>query len=101
MKDHRHKFGVERMCEVFKVSRNSYYDWLNRKPSKRTLETQKLKEHIHTLYRGSKGRYGSPEITDELRDNGWEVSRPRVSRIMRLEGLKSIVNKKFKVVPPI
>lgn len=98
MKDHRQEFGVERMCKVFKISRSGYYDWLKRKPSKRALETQRLKEQVHTLYRGSKGRYGSPKITDELRDNGWKVSRPRVARIMRSEGLKSIVSKKFKVV---
>jgi len=98
MKDHRHEFGVERMCKVFNVSRSGYYNWLKRKPSKRALETQKLKEQVHTIYRSSKGRYGSPKITDELRDNGWNVSRPRVARIMRSEGLKSIVSKKFKVV---
>lgn len=98
MKDHRHEFVVEMMCKVFKVSRSGYYDWLKREPSKRALETQQLKEQIHTLYRSSKGRYGSPKITDELRDSGWKVSRPRVARIMRSEGLKSIVNKKFKVL---
>lgn len=50
------------------------------------------------IYQQSKCRYGSPKIADELRDNGWKVSRPRVARIMRSEGIRSIVNKKFKVL---
>ena len=69
---------------------------MGRKPSNRAVETQQIKEQIHTLYRESKGRYGSPKITDELRNSGWRVSRPRVARIMRSEGLRSIICKKFK-----
>ncbi|MBV6644171.1 MAG: IS3 family transposase [Cyclobacteriaceae bacterium] len=50
---------------------------------------------IRTLYEGSKCRYGSPKITDELRDFGWVVSRPRVARIIRSEP-RSIICKKFR-----
>ena len=48
------------------------------------------------VYKDSKGRYGSPKITEELRDRGWKVSRPRVARIMRSEGIQSITCKKFR-----
>ena len=84
------------MCKVFKVSRSGYYDWVLRKPSQRELETQQIKDKIQMIYRSSKCRYGSPKITEELRDMGWKVSRPRVARIMRAEGIKSIVSKKFR-----
>jgi hypothetical protein len=80
------------MCRVFKVSRSGYYHWKDRKPSRKELEGQQLKEEIHMLYRESKGRYGSPKITNELLDKGWKVSRPRVARIMRSEGLKTIAS---------
>lgn len=60
------------------------------------METKQIKEQVYALYHGSKGRYGSPKITNELKDNGWIVSRPRIARIMRSEGLKSIICKKFK-----
>lgn len=89
-------FGVEKMCKAFKVSRSGYYDWMNRKPSPRTVERNKLIDQIRSLYQESKHRYGSPKITDELRDLGWVVSRPRVARIMRSEGLRSIISKKFR-----
>lgn len=84
------------MCKVFKLSRSGYYDWLGRKPSNRQLEHQQITKEIMMVYAKSKNRYGSPKITDELRDSGWKVSRPRVARIMRAEGVKSIINKKFR-----
>lgn len=98
MKENRFKYAIEKMCHALKVSRSGYYDWLHRKPSARILETQKAKEMIKTIYKKSKGRYGSPKITEELRSRGLKLSRPRVARLMRSEGIKSIVHKKYKVV---
>lgn len=84
------------MCKVLKVSKSGYYDWKHRKPSKRQLENEQITEHIRELYINSRGRYGSPKITEELKDLGWQVSRPRVARIMRKECIRSIIRKKFK-----
>jgi putative transposase len=85
------------MCKVFRVNRSGYYHWRNRKPAERTLENERLKEQIAQVYQASKKRYGSPKITIELRLKGIKVSRPRVARIMKKEGIKSIVYKKFRV----
>lgn len=94
--DNNYQFGVERMCKAFKVSRSGYYNWIHREPSKREQEREQLSQEIKQLYTMSKQRYGSPKITEDLRDRGWKVSRPRVARIMRSEGLKSIICKKFR-----
>jgi len=94
--DNRLKFDVERMCKVFKVSRSGYYDWLDRKPSERQLENESIKAEVKRVHKESKQRYGSPKITKYMRFRGWAVSRPRVARIMRSEGIRSIVNKKFR-----
>jgi len=91
------EFGVERMCRVFRVGRSGYYDWQKRKPSTRQIETEEITAEIRRVYKLSKNRYGSPKITNELVSNGWKVSRPRVARIMRFNGIRSIVSKKFKV----
>ena len=85
------------MCKVFKISRSSYYQWLFCKPSKWSLENKMIAQQVHLIYSQSKQRYGSPKITVELNEIGIKASRPRVARIMRLEGLKSIVNKKYRV----
>ena len=85
------------MCKVLKVSRSSFYEWLNSKPSKRAIETEMITEKIRKIYFESQQRYGSPKITVELHEEGIKASRPRVARIMKLEGIKSIVNKKHRV----
>ncbi|RED91092.1 transposase InsO family protein [Marinoscillum furvescens DSM 4134] len=86
------------MCRVFKVSRSGYYSWLQYKPSHRDLQRERLLLDIKEIYLSSKQRYGSPKVTDDLHDMGWKVSRQRVARIMRAEGIRSIVTKKFRGV---
>lgn len=78
------------------MTKSGYYDWLDRKPSQRALERLEIIQEIRTVYKKSKGRYGSPKITNELHDMGWKVSRPRVARIMRAEGFRSIICKKYR-----
>lgn len=96
MRENVSKYAVEKMCKVFKVSRSGYYDWLDRKPSKREIESNQLKTIIGDIYKSSKSRYGSIKITKELTNLGWSVSRPRVARMMRSEGLRSIIQKKYR-----
>ncbi len=97
IKEYSNEFTVEKMCKVFKISRSGYYHWVNRKPSNLSIETNQIKKEIKTIYHESKGRYGSPKITIELKSRGFKVSRPRVARIMHSEGIKSIIKKKYKV----
>lgn len=97
MKGHQHEFAVGKMCQVFQVSRSGYYEWLNRKPSKRELENQQLRSAILELHRQSRFRLGSPKMKWELKDRGFYVSRPRVARLMKGLGIRSSIHKKFKV----
>lgn len=83
------------MCKVLGVSRSGYYSWIKRKPSKRAVENQKLMEQIREIHKKSKGTYGSPRITEELKINYVHVSRPRVARIMKKANIRSITKKRF------
>jgi transposase InsO family protein len=85
------------MCRVLKVSRSGYYRWLKRKPSKRERENQHLDTQIRKIYDQSKGRYGSPKITQELRDQGHRVGKNRVAKRMRIAGLRSKIRRKYRV----
>jgi putative transposase len=91
------KIAVEKMCQVFTVSRSSYNKWLNRKPSKRSLKVLVLKEAIKKMNAGTKFRLGRPKITVELRDQRLFVSRVRVARLIKLMSIRSIITKKFRV----
>ena len=85
------------MCRVLEVSRSGYYRWLKRKPSQRAIDNQRLDAEIREIYDGSKGRYGSPKITRELRDRGRRVGKNRVARRMRQAGLRSKVRRRYRV----
>jgi len=90
-------YPVERMCKALKMSRSSYYRWHNGGISKRKLENQKLLVEIKSIFDTSKQTYGSPRISAELKKRGHLVSKPRVAKLMRANGIRSKVKKKYKV----
>ena len=85
------------MCKVFCISRSSYYKWLKGGLPKRKLEAGILTKEIKEIFKMSKGTYGSPRIAAELKRKGFKASRPRVAKLMRENGLKSKVRKKYRV----
>lgn len=97
MSEHRTEFRVEEMCRVFEVSGSGDYRWIKLRASQRELDNQRLDAQIREIYAGSKGRYGSPKITQELRDRGRRVGKNRVARRMRQAGLRSKIRRKYRV----
>jgi transposase InsO family protein len=84
------------MCRVLEVSRSGYYRWLKRKPSQRQLDNERLDAEIREIYDASKQRYGSPKITQELRDRGRRVGKNRVANRMKKAGLRSRIRRKYR-----
>ena len=95
MKDHQKEFSVGKMCEVFKVSRSGFYAWQKHVPSNRDNENRMLLSEIQRIHQMSRASYGSPRITDELKSRGFDVSRPRVARLMNKNGIRAVRAKKF------
>ncbi|RBP38218.1 transposase InsO family protein [Garciella nitratireducens] len=87
------------MCKVLKVSRSSYYKYLNKKESKRSIENKYIKEKILEIYEDSKKRYGAPKINEKLKEENIHISLKRTQRLMKELGIKSIIYKKFKPIP--
>jgi putative transposase len=95
--DHREIFKVGRMCNALNVSRSGYYAWRRRPESLRNKENRKLVAQIKVIHNQKhKKVYGSPRIYRELIDKGIFCSRNRVARLMKQEGLSSIVPRKYK-----
>lgn len=84
------------MCKVLKVSRSGYYDWLKREPSQRAQEDAVLQDKIKAIWQANHRTYGVPRIHAELQAQGITISRKRVSRLMKLAGLKVRKPKPFK-----
>lgn len=91
------EFPVEKMCKVLNVSRSAYYRWRNSLPSKRHNENRMLVSEIRKIHKHSKATYGSPRITEELKARGFTVSRPRVARLMKEQGIRAVNKRKFVV----
>jgi len=89
------KFSIEMMCKVFKVSKSSYYSWLQSGPSHRWIENEAILAEITRIYQHSKRTYGSPRIRGELVALGYGVSRQRVARIMKGVGIRARKARKF------
>lgn len=85
------------MCRVFKIGKSSYYHWLKSGPSKRWRENEELLVRINNIFEYSSKTYGSPRIKEELQVQGFQVSRPRVARIMKAAGIRAIKPRRFVV----
>ena len=79
--------SVGRLCSVLGVSVSGYYAWLSRSESPRQREDRRLREQIEAIHSASGKRYGSPRVHRELTSGGEQISRKRVSRLMREAGL--------------
>ena len=91
-------YPVSVLCAVMRVSRSGFYDYLTRytsgddDPSELAL-TCRIKA-IFNLYRGS---CGSRRMVKHLREDGHQVGRYKVRRIMRQQGLKAKTPRRFKL----
>ncbi len=79
-----HKYSVSAMCKVLDIPRSTYY--YESKPKKN--ETQLVSDIIE-IFRQSYNNYGTRKIKQELKKLGHQVSRRRIGRIMKQEGLVS------------
>jgi len=96
MRDHSLRFRITLMSRVLGVSRSGYYAWLGRGESGRSKRNRGLLSLIHQVYLKSRRVYGSPRVTDELRDRGLVCNYKRVARLMRQAGLRPKTVKKFR-----
>jgi putative transposase len=75
------------MCLLLGVSSSGYYDWLERPESDRKLDDKSILCKIREIFEEHEGRYGSPRIHAELIHLRHRISRKRVERLMRENGL--------------
>lgn len=93
---HREWFSVERMCQILKVSRSAFYEWLTRPESERSKEDKRLGSKVAEIHQKSRQTYGARRIREELAEQGESLSRPRVRRLMKQQALEVKTKRKFK-----
>lgn len=78
-------YSIRRQCRLAGVPRSGFYY----EPVPETAENLLLMRLIDEQYMRHP-EFGSPRMTDWLRDEGHEVNHKRVARLMRLMGLQAI-----------
>ncbi len=87
-----HKYSVKAMCKCLNISRSGYYGYQETESS--------IDEHnddVVKIFNENQRVYGTRKIKVELNKLGIQLSRRRISRIMRFNGLVSAYTiKKYK-----
>ncbi len=87
---------MTKQCQFLGVSTSGFYAWRSRPESSRTQEDERLRVLVRASFEGSRQRYGSPRIHEDLIEQDVHVSRKRVVRLMQEEGLVARARKRFK-----
>ena len=95
--DQRETLPVRVMCDVLGVSPAGYYAWRGRPESLRKTANRALLTEIRRVHMAHRGRYGAPRIYAALRARGYMVSRGRVERLMRHQGIRAITPRRFRI----
>lgn len=96
MKQWRLDFPITVMCRVFGVSRSGYYDWVDRKPSARAAEDERLKVAIKAAHKRTRESYSARRLQPELAADGFSAGRDRIARLRREMGIRCRQKRKFK-----
>ena len=85
------------MCRILEVSRSGLYAWRRRRrPAPRAARDVALRAQIRAIHARSRGTYGSPRVHAQLRRDDVQVGKARVERLMRAEGLRGKVRRRFR-----
>jgi len=91
------EFRIQSMCRVLQVSRSGYYAYLCRPPSDHDNDDDKLRPQINATFKKGRKNYGTRRLKNALAKGEVTVSRRRIDRLMREEGLLVQTKRKFKV----
>ena len=100
MAGQRERYSLSALCEALGVTRAGYYAWHRRRgepPGPRAARQQELAERIRAAHARSRDTYGSPRVYHELKAQGVAVCENTVAKLMRQEGIRSVVCRRFKV----
>lgn len=97
----RGAYTICKMCRWARVSRSGFYRWLSRKPSAREVRQLEAEKHLINLFKKFKSRYGSPRMTVELNEQGFDISKNTVAKLMSKQGLRARNGKGYHYFPNV
>jgi putative transposase len=92
----REHYALTVLCATLGVSRSGYLAWASGRRSVREQRDAQLRPKLRAAFAASRQTYGSPRMTVELRAQGEAVSKGRVARLMRGEGLQGRQRRRYQ-----
>ncbi len=96
---HSADFSVHLMCQSLNICRSAFYAWKKAPLSAKAEEDKALTEVIKTSFNEGRECYGTRRIQQDLIDQELTVSRRRIGRLMKTEGMQVKTKRKFKATP--
>ncbi|WP_157179503.1 IS3 family transposase [Brevibacillus sp. CF112] len=84
IKNNRDKYSVSAMCDVLQIARSTFYY-----EAKESPKEDEITEAIVEIFQKNRKAYGTRKIKVKLQERGLVVSRRRIGRIMKEQGLVS------------
>ncbi len=86
--DNQQSWPVSVLCEVLGVGRSGFYDYLTRQAEPAlSPDDIALLERIKAIAEKTNHSYGSRRMTKQLQDEGYDVGRFKVRRLMKQAGV--------------
>ena len=89
----REKYPLKTLLEIAGLSRATFYYEQKHMHDKEKKDAALLKE-IEDIFYANNKKYGSPRITIELQNRGYNVNKKRVARIMKENGIQAAKKKR-------
>ena len=96
IEQHRDSYPLQALCTVLQVSDSGFASWQCGLGPTKWLSDGALLAKIREIHQETKAAYGSPRIFLELKARGIPVSKGRVERLMRENGLRARHKRRFK-----
>lgn len=96
IRQEKEAYPVSLLCEVMRVSRSGYYDYLKRPPAAEGAAQRLLEADAREVFKGSRKAYGSRRLRQALQALGHPVGRHAVRSLMQRLGLVVAHKPRFK-----
>lgn len=96
IRDNATDFSVRLLCRVMRVTASAWYVW-RKKPAEPPEKDTEVRVRLKALFAASRQGAGSRTLVKRLREEGISITRWRVIKLMRKEGLVCRQRHAYKV----
>ena len=90
-------YSISELCKCARISRSSYYKWLNKVETKKDKENSIIIKELTKIYDDVNGIYGYRRMTMNINRNlNKQYNYKRIYRLMKSMNLQSVIRKKKK-----